>query len=183
LHFFEKFKNTCSLILCVQQESEGKTMKKISCKQPINELWKYKIALAAIQEPHDPSWVTSTYNIYTSSIYSIYTWLTNDSEEEAKDQFYEQLERAYSASTSLTSSTWDRGEVRKGINSIVQTIKGYPFWTLHTKYLLKYYTTACYPTPTRSFSITKLGSSQANWQQTRSLPCAKSWRKATSKTS
>jgi hypothetical protein len=28
MHFFEKSKNTCSLILCVEQESKGKSMKK-----------------------------------------------------------------------------------------------------------------------------------------------------------
>jgi hypothetical protein len=33
--FFEKSKNTCSLILCVQQEYEGKSMEKFSCMQPI----------------------------------------------------------------------------------------------------------------------------------------------------
>jgi hypothetical protein len=111
----------------------------------INELRKYKIAIAAIQETR---WTKSTpqafanngYNIYTSSLtkkhefgtaffvgskvnylvtnftpinkrlcilrvkgrFCNYSLInihapTNDSEEEAKDQFYEQLERAYSA--------------------------------------------------------------------------------------
>jgi hypothetical protein len=38
----------------------------------------------------------------------------------------------------------------------------------------KFYTTAFYPTLTRSFSITMLGSNQVNQQQTNSLHCAKS---------
>jgi exonuclease III len=111
----------------------------------INELRKYKIAIAAIQETRwnkfTPQAFTSNgYNIYTSSLannhgfgtaflvdskfnhlvinftpinerlcvirikgrffnYSLINIHapTNDSEEEAKDQFYEQLERAYAA--------------------------------------------------------------------------------------
>jgi exonuclease III len=109
----------------------------------INELRKYKIAIAAIQETRwnkfTPQAFTSNgYNIYTSSLannhgfgttflvdskfnhmvinltpinerlcvirikgkFFNYSFInihapTNDSEEEAKDQFYEQLERAY----------------------------------------------------------------------------------------
>jgi hypothetical protein len=37
LAFFLKNPKTRVLILCVQQESEGKSMKKFSCKQPIQE--------------------------------------------------------------------------------------------------------------------------------------------------
>jgi hypothetical protein len=63
----------------------------------INELRKYKIAITAIQETRwnklTPQALTSNgYNIYTSSFAP-----TNDSKEEAKDQFYEQVERAYAA--------------------------------------------------------------------------------------
>jgi exonuclease III len=111
----------------------------------INELRKYKIAIAAIQETRwnkfTPQAFTSNgYNIYTSSLANNHVFgtaflvdskfnhlvinftpinerlcvirikgrffnyslinihaPTNDSEEEAKDQFYEQLERAYAA--------------------------------------------------------------------------------------
>ena len=111
----------------------------------INELRKYKIAIAAIQETRwtkltPRAFVSSKYNIYTSSqtnkhefgtaffvdsefnhLVTNFTAInerlcvlrlkgrffnyslinihapTNDSEEEAKDEFYEQLERAYSA--------------------------------------------------------------------------------------
>ena len=114
-------------------------------RMTINELRKYKIAIAAIQETRwtkltPRAFVSSKYNIYTSSqtnkhefgtaffVDSNFNHLvknftpinerlcilrikgrffnyslinihapTNDSEEEAKDQFYEQLERAYSA--------------------------------------------------------------------------------------
>jgi hypothetical protein len=114
-------------------------------RMTINELRKYKIAIAAIQETR---WTKSTPQAFTSNGYNIYTSSltnkhefgtaffvdskvnhlvtnftpinerlcilrvkggffnnslinihapTNDSEEEAKDQFYEKLERAYSA--------------------------------------------------------------------------------------
>ena len=114
-------------------------------RMTINELRKYKIAIAAIQETRwtkltPRAFVSSKYNIYTSSqtnkhefgtaffvdsefnhLVTNFTAInerlcvlrlkgrffnyslinihapTNDSEEEAKDEFYEQLERAYSA--------------------------------------------------------------------------------------
>jgi hypothetical protein len=65
LHFFEKSNNTCSLILCVQQESEGKSMKKFSCKQPIG---KYNLFIARISQffghsqINTPYWLISTIN-------------------------------------------------------------------------------------------------------------------------
>jgi hypothetical protein len=46
-----------------------------------------------------------------------------------------------------------------------------------------YYTTVCYHRSTRSCSITKLVSSQANQRQTNSLHCVKSLKKAMSTTS
>jgi exonuclease III len=116
-----------------------------SLRITINELRKYKIAIAAIQETRwnkfTPQAFTSNgYNIYTSNLANIHEYgtafqvnskfnhmvknftpinerlcvirikgrffnyslinihaRTNDSEEEAKDQFFEQLERAYAA--------------------------------------------------------------------------------------